>query len=350
MPDLETEGRDYYMVRAKDQTPEEFELFFDKEVVAIGWSKVDVRGLETKDEVDEAMSPHYSFWREASSRVRGRRENEILRFNNIEAGDRVIVPYHSSVALATATGDHVYEPGGSFDFANRIRVNYLRQDGEVVAVPRDELTEGLSRRLRVRGMTVNDLNEFDEEIERLYQSGGVGWQAHLEAKEEERRSEFRSKLLKNIQSGDTNLKAGGVGLEGLVTELLNCEGYEAESLSKKEFNDDADADISAVKSDRFGERKLLIQVKHHRGYSGTHGLEQLIAIPKQAPEEYEDHKLVLVTTGSVTEEVRSRASNNDIDVLDGDAFADWLLDHVNEINPEMRRRLGISDLPQLTLR
>jgi len=212
MSDLNTEGRDYYMVRAKDQTPEEFELFFGEGVVAIGWSKVDVRDLETKEEVDEAMSQHYAFWREASPRVQGRRENEILRFNNIESGDRVVVPYHSSVALATAMGDHLYERGGSFDFANRIKVSYLRQDGEIVAVPRNELSEGLARRLRVRGMTVNDLNEFDGEIERLYQSGGVGWQAHLEAKEEERRTEFRSNLLENIQGGNTNLEAGGLGL------------------------------------------------------------------------------------------------------------------------------------------
>jgi restriction system protein len=349
MSDLDTEDRNYYMVRAKDQTPEEFELFFQEQVVAIGWSKVDVRDLKTKEEVDGAMRQEYAFWREASPRVRGRRENEILRFNNIERGDRVVVPYHSSVALATATDDHLYEPRGSFDFANRIRVNYLRQDGEVVAVPRDELTEGLARRLRVRGMTVNDLNEFDEEIERLYQSGGVGWQAHLEAKEEKRRVEFRSELLENIRGGDTNLKAGGVGLEHLVVELLECEGYEAEGLSKSEFGEGADADVSAVRSDRFSEQKLLVQVKHHKGDSGGEGIEQLAAIPEQAPEEYEEHKLILVTTGSVKDKVRSRANNNDIDVLDGHAFADWLLDHVNEVDPEMRRRLGISDLPQLTL-
>jgi len=345
-----TEDRDYYMVRAKDQTPEEFKLFFEEQVVAIGWSKVDVRDLDTKEEVDETMSEHYAFWRDASPRVRGRRENEILRFNNIESGDRVVVPYHSSVALATATDDHHYESGDSLDFANRIRVNYSRQDGEVVAVPRNELSEGLARRLRVRGMTVNDLNEFDEEIKRLYQSGGVGWQAHLEAKEEKRRDEFRSELLENIRGGDTNLDAGGLGLEQLVAELLDCEGYEAERLSKRQFPEGADADVSAVRSDRFGEQKLLVQVKHHQGDSGTHGIEQLVAIPEQAPEEYEEHKLVFVTTGSVNEAVRSRASNHDIDVLEGHDFADWLLDHVNEMNPQMRRRLGISELPQLTLR
>ena len=32
----DTEDCNYYMVRAKDQTPEEFELFFEEQVVAIG--------------------------------------------------------------------------------------------------------------------------------------------------------------------------------------------------------------------------------------------------------------------------------------------------------------------------
>lgn len=126
MTDLNTEDRDYYMVRAKNQTDEEFEFFFESGVAAIGWSRVDVRNLESKEEVTEVLGDHYDFWDEAAVSVRGRRENEILRFNNIQR-DRIVVPYRSSIALATAIGEH--------------------------------LTEGLARRLRVRGMTVNELNE-----------------------------------------------------------------------------------------------------------------------------------------------------------------------------------------------
>ena len=48
MTDPETEDCDYYMVRAKDQTDEEFGFFFDNEIVAIGWSRVDVRELIRK--------------------------------------------------------------------------------------------------------------------------------------------------------------------------------------------------------------------------------------------------------------------------------------------------------------
>lgn len=350
MIDPDTEDPDYYMVRAKDQTDEEFEFFFDNEVVAIGWSRVDVRELDTKEEVDEVVGKHYDFWDEAGPRLRGRRENEILRFNSIEEGDRVVVPYHSSIALATVTGEHQYEPEvvESIDLSNQVKVTYLREDGDIAAIPRDELTEGLARRLRVRGISVNELDEFAEEIEQLFRVDDYRWQARLEDEEEERREEFRADLLQNIRDGKTHLDAGGRGLEELVAELLDCEGYD-EAETTGAFPGDADADVRATRADRFGEQKILVQVKHHQGTSGGHGVDQLIAIPKQAPEKYEDHKLVYLTTGDVKQEVRERAAKHDIDVLDGHEFADWLLDYVDEINPRMRRQLGISDLPQLSM-
>jgi len=337
------------MVRAKDQTKEEFGFFFNNEVVALGWSRVDVRTLDSKEEVDEVMGNHYRFWDEADPRMRGRRENEILRFSDIQKGDRIVVPYHSSIALATATGKRRYDPrvAGSIDLSNQVKVRYLREDGDIAAIPRDELTEGLARRLRVRGISVNELDEFAEEIERLFRVDDYRWQARLEDEEEERREEFRAQLLQNIRNGKTHLDAGGRGLEELVAELLDCEGYD-EAETTGGFPGDADADVRASRADRFGEQKILVQVKHHHGTSGGHGVEQLIAIPKHAPEKYEGHKLVYLTTGNVNQEVRDKAATHDIDVLDGHEFADWLLDHVDEINPRMRRQLGISDLPQLS--
>lgn len=171
----------------------------------------------------------------------------------------------------------------------------------------------------------------------------------LEREEEERRKEFRKQLLQNIQDGHTYLDTGGQGLEKLVAELLKCEGYDEAEVFSEEFDGVADADVRAVRADRFGEQKLLVQVKHHWGSSGNHGIDQLIAIPEQAPERYEDHKLVLVTTGSVEDETQNRADEHDIDILESDDFADWLLDHIEHVDTEMRHRLGISDLPQLTM-
>jgi restriction system protein len=342
--------RGYYMVRAKSQSDDEFACFFENDVVAIGWSRVDIRDLSSKSEVDEAMSEHYGHWSEAYPSVRGRRENEILRFNRIEEGDRILAPYRSSVALATATSEHRYDPNTGVDLANQVAVSYVRDaNGDLLTVSRSDLTEALQRRLRVRGSTVTDLGEFAEEIERLFQSEGVfTWKAHHRKEEEKRREHFRDALLERLRDGKVHVQGGGLGLEDLVAELLEREGYdEVSTLAKQTFDGAGDADVQATRADRFGEQKLLVQVKHHQGTSGRKGLKQLAAIRANEPETWGDHDLVLVTTGNVPEEVQDKAEQVNVEVLGGGDLIDWLLDHVDVLSPKARRSLGISEIPFL---
>lgn len=351
MTDTETENRDYYMVRAKDQTKDEFDHFFENDVVAIGWSQVDVRDLDSKEEVDDVLSEQYGdFWSEAYHSVRGKRENEILRFNSIEEGDRILIPYGSSVALATATGEHRYVSDTGVDLSNQAIVSYERDDaGDLLTVSRSDLTEALQRRLRVQGSTVSDLSEFADEIERLYQAeGAFTWSAHHRAQEEKRRKAFRDKLLDRLRQGKVHVKGGGVGLEDLVAELLEHEGYdEVSKFSKSWFDGKGDADVRATRADRFAEHKLLVQVKHHQGNSGRNGIEQLVAIRENEPETLSDHDLVLVTTGKVPDDVMERASEEGIQVLNGKDLIDWLLDHADNLSSQTRQLLGISEVPAL---
>jgi len=337
------------MVRAKDQTKAEFDHFFKNDVVAIGWSQVDVRDLDSKEEVDKVLDEHYGdFWSDAYHSVRGRRENEILRFNGIEKGDRVLVPYRSSVALATINGEHRYVPNTGVDLSNQIVVTYERdEEGDLLTVSRSDLTGGLQSRLRMPGSTVTDLNEFADEIERLFgREEEFTWKSRHRKQEKERRKAFRKTLLDRLQQGENHLSAGGLGLESLVAELLRLEEFdEVGSLPKNAFEGKGDADIEASRADRFGEREVLLQIKHHRGESGRHGLEQLQAIQMNEPETWGGHELVLVSTGSVSPEIEEDAEQTEIVVLDETDFIDWLLDHVEELKPETRRKLGLSEVP-----
>lgn len=207
------------MVRAKDQTDDEFAYFFQNSMVAIGWSRVDVRSLDSKEQVDDVVSDHYDFWSDAYSSVRGRRENEILRFNGIEERDRILIPYRSSVALATVDGEHRYVPNTGVDLSNQIVVSYERDDeGDLLTVSRSDLTGALQSRLRVPGSTVTDLNEFADEIERLFdREEQFTWKARHRKQEEDRRQEFRKELLTRLQHGEDHLPAGRLGLEDLGT-------------------------------------------------------------------------------------------------------------------------------------
>ena len=342
--------RSYYMVRAKGQTDAEFACFFENDVVAIGWSRVDIRDLKSKSEVDDAMSDAYGFWSDTHPPTRGKRENEILRFNRIAQGDRVLVPYRSSIALATATGEHRYVPDTGDDLSNQIVVSYERDgNGDLLTVSRSDLTEALQRRLRVQGSTVSNLSEFDDEIKRLYQTDGAfTWSAHHRAEEKKRREAFGNELLDRFRSGDVHLQGGGLGVEDLVAELLAHEGYdEVNKLAKTKFEGDGDADVLATRADRFGEQKLLIQVKHHHGTSGRKGIAQLEAIRENEPETWGDHDLVLVTTGTVSDDVMEQAAERGIQVLGGDGLVEWLLDHMDDLTSKTRQLLGISEVPVL---
>jgi len=75
-------------------------------------------------------------------------------------------------------------------------------------------------------------------------------------KEQTRLVEFKVALLNAIQKGKTRLEAGGIGLENLVVELLQLDGYTAKILPKQHFEGFADADIEASRTD-------MIQIQRH---------------------------------------------------------------------------------------
>jgi restriction system protein len=237
----------------------------------------------------------------------------------------------------------------SLDLSNQRRVDYLRVKGSVVFVPRYELSEGLQRRLRVRGTTVSDLYEFGEEIETLFDKENFGWLSRFEKAQKDLISAFKTKLLQNLREGNTNLEAGGVGLEYLVRELLEIEGYQAQVLSKRAFSEFADADIRASRADRFGEINLLVQVKHHTGITDTWGAKQLAEIHRQQPTKYPDYKLVLVSTAEASDELREMCEKQDIILFTGSDLASWIFEAIPKLDPKTRIKLGMSNVPKLAV-
>ncbi len=198
-------------------------------------------------------------------------------------------------------------------------------------------------------MTVNELGEFGDEIEAALNSIEKGtahsWVNQLHEEVGRQQGEFRKKLLANIQAGRTNLRTGGIGLENLVCELLTIEGYKARVFSKRHFGSFADADVQASRSDRCASIHLLVQVKHHQGYSDAHGIDQLKEIQKAHEGEYDDHQRVFVTSASVPEEVLKAALEAGITVIAGPDFADWISEHIEKLSRETKLALGIYEVP-----
>jgi len=270
----------------------------------------------------------------------GRRRNQVKRFFSIKEGDIVVVPLYKAVAIGFATGARSYETGIK-NAENRLEVKFLchEHDGTIVRAPRDDLSGALSSRLKVR-IAVASLNEFKQEIhekiDQIKTTGGTNFSSQIKAQEEAAAARLQDQLLKNIRDGNTRLESGGRGLEKLITELLCIEGYDAKVLHTRSFEGAADADIEAIRSDHLSSSRLLIQVKHHAGNTGLHGLRQL-----QQLETDEDVQKWLITTGGLSQKLIDEAESYDINVMDGEGFSEWLVKCANQLSEDTLRRLGI---------
>ncbi len=326
----------YFLVRTAPDLVE-------RGLVGVGWSEFRFDQLGNAEAAIQAIIDEWGSVR--------RWANQIRRFYAIGEGDVVVAPVPYAVAIGTATGGLVFDEAGiAAGRANQRRVNFPRDaEGHVITVPRTSFSEAFQRRLRVQGMTVNDLEEFADEIQEALASLSSGadytWQNQVLAQESRQQDSFKQKLLANIQSGRTNLQTGGVGLEQLVCELLEADGYKARVLSKRQFGSYADADVQASRADRCACVKLLVQIKHHQGFSNEHGIRQLNEIAKAHPGEYDDHETVFLTSASVTKELRDAAEAANVTVLAGQDLADWVSEHIDRLSPKTKLMLGIYEVP-----
>lgn len=310
----------------------------EKSIVGVGWSDFDFSAMQDAEEAVVAVQA-------------GRSANQIRRFFTIQEGDLIVATLPYAVAIGSATGGLLYDEASyDADKANQRRVVFPRDtNGEVVKLPRSAFSEAFQRRLRVRGMTVNDLEEFRVELLEAYQNVSDGkdfsWTLVIEEKALKATEAFKKTLLSNIQNGRTNLETGGVGLEYLVKELLEKEGYQAEVLSKRAFPSFADADLKASREDPCATVNLLVQVKHHGGFTNEYGLSQLEEIRKCDLPEYSDHQLVFCTSASTSDEFLNRAESLGVTVIDGAGLVDWIAQRIDDLSPETKNCLGICEVP-----
>ena len=305
--------------------------------IGIGWSKVDFSQFTTADDlIRELKSVHPKF-----SRVR----KQVKRFFNLKQGDVIVVPGYKSILLAIVSGEKTFDP--DFDEghgANQISVNYLKQaNGKSLRIARSDLTEGLERRLRIR-QTVADLKDFSNELDKFVaQKDSFSLENEYLQVFATEQEVFKDELIKRLRHGKTRLKAGGYGLEKLIKELLQLEGYtDVEILSKNNQAGVADVDIIAKSSSNPFAPTLLIQAKHHRGESNAHAIKQLMAY------DYEDDSNAqrwMITTANINDETKKEAETQGVNVMLGDEFAEWLFEHLERLSDDTKVSLGVGMSP-----
>jgi restriction system protein len=324
--------------------------------VGYGWSDADLTGAESGEECMQRVTDLE--YVNLSSRQYGAYRGQLNILCKLDKGDYLVIPTWGGIHIAIMTAPRLLhdrrfynDPTNSnkvIDQANTLQVEFLEnEDGSLRYFHRDTFTEGLQSRLKFKG-TVNNLDPFKEEILDVIEGKGIQ-EKHAESLLVQEKS-FKGELLKRLHSGRTFLKSGGRGLELLVKELVELQGYTASIFDKRKFKGIGDADVLAEKSDPIlGDLKLLIQVKHHRNLSGEHMLKQLEAIQINESETWGDYKMVAITTGSIKESYRDKYLSDEssiISILDGESLVDLIYENLSKLSPKTQKSLGVSFHPQ----
>ena len=319
-------------------------VLIKENLAGYGWSQINFSEASTIEEL-------FGFFKEKKVNL-GRQSNQIKRFFAISKGDIIVVPLSGVIAIGYATGTKSYGKGVTYG-ENRVGVEYLTHpDGSIALIPRSDLPEALSTRLRIR-MSVVYLNEFKDDIllkiEQIKNGNCTSANSHTKALEEKAHLTLQQKLLKNIQNGKTFLKSGGHGLEQLVAELFTLEGYATKIPAKNAYKGSADVDIEAVRADNFSSTRILVQVKHHSGITNYKAFQQLndLDIDPDDPTNY-----WVITSAKVSAKAIEKSKNDSskiINVMDGEELADWIIKHAHRLSPATKNKLGLSALPTLLL-
>ncbi|WBA13858.1 restriction endonuclease [Salinivibrio proteolyticus] len=275
----------------------------------------------------------------------GRQRNQIYRFFHAKPGDVVVVPISRAIVIGVVREGKVHKENGGYG-SNCINVDYFKdENGEPIKIPRAQLSERLESRLKIR-MTIAPLNEFadeiDEYVRELKDNKKVCFDSIFQQKKDAQVAEFKRGLLSRLRNGETTLESGGYGLEKLVKELMELEGYSAQIAAKNKTSDISDVDIEASRTDPVSSNRVFIQVKHHRGETDGLGIRQLAAI-----DEDEHVDKWLITTADVADETLEFATTASVSVMDGSKLVDWIYDRIDELSVSSKERLGIGVLPQI---
>ncbi|NMP30660.1 restriction endonuclease [Thalassotalea sp. M1531] len=307
-------------------------------IAGYGWSQINLSSFESFSVVDQ-------FIKEKEIDI-GRQRNQIKRFYDIKGGDIIVVPVSRAIVIGIAKGEKSYAQS-PWNGANRVSVEFFKNEiGDVIRIPRYKLSEGVQSRLKIR-MTVANLNEFSDEfegyIESLQNDNSICFDSIFQQKVDREIESLKEELLSRIVSGKTTLESGGYGLEKLIAELMEIEGYEASIEAKNKTHDDSDVDIIATKADTLSSSKVYIQCKHHSGVTSRWGVKQLALL-----EESSLHvDMWLITTGSVSEDTKTYAAQNNIGVMEGVDLISWIFSHIHELSPGTKEKLGLSIMPKL---
>lgn len=291
-----------------------------KGLIAIGWSEMkDCSSCQTREEFRAAYLRAYPD--DASPVRQGVQSGQVFRFaREMKVGDLVMTPNSPTreMMIDEVSGEYKYDPAAiSPQYPNLRPVKWLK------TISRDQMTAPL--RAATGGiMAVFRLDPFEEEVRAI-----LGDEKPPKVGEtEDFYGDTRAKADELIS--DLIAKIGPYEFEELVAALLRAMGFRT-SLTRRGPDRGVDV-IAHPDALGFGDPRIKVQVKHHKGQVGAPDVRNFRAT--LGPTD----KGLFVSTGGFSAEAQREPdrAGQPLTFLDRDRFVDLLTEYYDSLEPEYK--------------
>ncbi|MEX2499349.1 MAG: restriction endonuclease [Wenzhouxiangellaceae bacterium] len=302
------------------------EEFREKSAVAIGWTRLgDLSDINSQAQMLEALRHAWPEWRPGKLRLAA---SQVYRFaHEIETGDRVISydPQARAYLLGDVKSEYQYRPDTVAGWGHTRKVDWKTEvDRDALSTPTKNSLGAISTLFRVP-------DEAAREIEAVAAGERKAPTATPDAPAddidllddiEERATEFIKDKISTLDWEE---------MQELVAGLLRAMGYKTEVSA---VGPDRGKDIIAS-PDGFGfeSPRIIVEVKHRKESMGSQAIRSFLG------GRHKDDKGLYVSTGGFSKDAHYEAerANIPLTLLNLDALVGKLLEHYDQIEPEIQR-------------
>ncbi|MDA2932147.1 restriction endonuclease [Nitrospinae bacterium AH-259-F20] len=299
----------------------------EQSAVALGWA--DVSNLSSTSSRDDVKSKVREAYPHLSEKKVIPSAGQIFRFvHEMKEGDYVLTPIRATreVLIGQITGPYEYNPSTiSANYPHARKVKWQKK------VSRDDFTSS-ARNALGSSLTVFTVTPYRQEIRSLLEGEPRGTE-EPEVEEVDIYADVKEKSDELIS--DAISKLDPYEFQDLVAGVLRAMG-----LRTKVSPPGPDHGIDIVAHpDHFGfeEPRIKVQVKHRQATVGGGDMRNFITTVR------EGEKGLFVSTGGYTKEAETEAriANPPVTCLDRDQFVDLLLEHYENMEPELRAMIPL---------
>ncbi len=319
-----------WMVRAKEGG-RLFDLFKEKSLIAIGWSKIGSLGaLESREEIANRVAAEWPEWHPQRISMSA---GQLYRFRHeMLIGDRVVTydPGRRVYLLGTISSDYQFDPNLEDDATN---VRHVTWDGEL---SRDLLGVATKNSLGAISTLFLLPAEAAADLERALKTQQPTSETSCEDSETDEEDLLRDVQARSVEFiKDEVSRLDWDAMQELVAGLLRAMGYKTRISA---YGPDRGKDIVASPDGLgFEPPRIVVEVKHRGQAMGSQDIRSFLG------GRHSEDKGLYVSTGGFTKDAYYEAERASIPItlMTLDDLVDALIEHYENLDIESKQLLPL---------